>query len=530
MEINENLLKKIKNDRFYSKVYEKYKDFNLLIDAGFIDSQVEAKDFYNLNLLTTPVGKLLQNLNNVKNPVVLLSTGGFLPIHEGHINMMELAKAHLEKLGCTVLGGYFSPSHEDYVSTKPYYSSTLGQRIIDCQNTVENSNWLMIDTWESIYVKSYINFTSVIDRLEKYLQLHVDKRIKVAYVFGADNAYFNYCFEEDGIGICINRNTKSEDFYSAKAKIISKNCIFIENFDESFKLSSRFIRNKEDNNNNVSSKLEGNFLIRDEELLPFDNFLKLVNKDNLEKARQTFKTGLIKLYQKEFGKNVTIITREVSKQLEMANNILKDKKTISLDSYFNGTYNLSISREFDISSPQFHYNRMLSRSGLPPLEEQIKIIKSGEYTLVDDDSVSGSTLKSVKALLPKDIKINDIFLLSSLLKEKYFDVVDLRDFIVGANNSGLVTKLPNRTIVRSPYMLPYVNLSTRASIHPDSQMEFSINLWKLNLEFYKSLKVKIKLKDLNNSVYLLMKSIGFKDENTLEDICQWHLTSLLACK
>ena len=129
-------------------------------------------------------------------------------------------------------------------------------------------------------------------------------------------------------------------------------------------MSSRFIRNKEDNNNNVSSKLEGNFLIRDEELLPFDNFLKVVNKDNLEKARQTFKTGLIKLYQKEFGKNVTIITREVSKQLEMANNILKDKKTISLDSYFNGTYNLSISREFDISSPQFHYNRMLSRSGL----------------------------------------------------------------------------------------------------------------------------------------------------------------------
>ena len=50
MEINENLLKKIKNDRFYSKVYEKYKDFNLLIDAGFIDSQVEAKDFYKKGL------------------------------------------------------------------------------------------------------------------------------------------------------------------------------------------------------------------------------------------------------------------------------------------------------------------------------------------------------------------------------------------------------------------------------------------------------------------------------------------------
>ena len=65
---------------------------------------------------------------------------------------------------------------------------------------------------------------------------------------------------------------------------------------------------------------------------------------------------------------------------------------------------------------------MLSRSGLPSLEEQLKVIKDGEYTLVDDDSVSGSTIKNVKALLPKNVKINNIFLFSSLLKEKYFDV------------------------------------------------------------------------------------------------------------
>lgn len=530
MEINENLLKKIENDRYYSKVFAKYKDLSLLIDAGFIDSKVEAKDYYNLDLLTTPFGKILRNIENAKNPIVLLSTGGFLPIHNGHIHMMELAKEHLQNLGYDVVGGYFSPSHEHYVSTKPFYSSTLGKRIFECQRVVDKSDWLMIDPWESMYVKSYINFTSVIDRLEQYLQKHINKNILVAYVFGADNAYFNYCFEEDGIGICINRNTKSECFYDAKAKISNKNCIFIENFDNSAKLSSRFIRNKEDKSNVEPQKYKGNFLIRDEGLLPFDNILKKVSKTKLEKARMTFKKGLIELYKKEFGKDVIIKTRKVSSQIEKAKILLEGIKTISLDSYFNGTYNLSISREFDISSPQFHYNRMLARTGLPSLAEQIKIIKKGSYTLVDDDSVSGSTLKSVKELLPQDIKIEDVFLLSSILKEKFFDVVDLRDFFVGANNSGLVVQLQNKTTVRAPYMLPFVNLATRASVNPDNQFDFSINLWKLNLSFYQSLDTEIKVQDLNNSISLLMKNIGFNDNSTMTEICKWHLTKLESCK
>ena len=94
--------------------------------------------------------------------------------------MMELAKKELEKEGYDVVGGYFSPSHEDYVSTKPDYNSCLGKRLFQCQKAVENSSWLMIDPWESMYTHTYINFTSVIDRLEKYLQLHVKKRLKLS--------------------------------------------------------------------------------------------------------------------------------------------------------------------------------------------------------------------------------------------------------------------------------------------------------------------------------------------------------------
>ena len=116
---------KILRDEYYSEVYKKYLSLEIVIKAGFILDSLELEDmnFYNLNLLTTPVGKIIENMKNkdIKNPVVLLTTGGFDPIHEGHIYMMNFAKKTLEKNGYDVVGGFLSPSHESYISTKPYY-------------------------------------------------------------------------------------------------------------------------------------------------------------------------------------------------------------------------------------------------------------------------------------------------------------------------------------------------------------------------------------------------------------------------
>lgn len=525
MKVDKEILKKIKSDRFYNKVFEKYNDFNILLDAGFIDSKIEAKDYYNLNLLTTPVDKILGNLDNIKNPVVLLSTGGFLPIHDGHINMMQLAKCKLEELGYNVVGGYFSPSHEDYVSTKPNYYTNLGSRLFECQKAVSFSEWLMIDPWECQYVKSYINFTSVIDRLELYLQKHIDNRIKVAYVFGGDNAKFNYCFEDDGIGICINRKNNNKEFLDAKAKISNKNCIFIENNSETAQLSSRYIRNKD--SQTVTIPIEGEaFLIRDEGLLPFKHYISKINEKTFEDARKNFLEGLIALFQNEFGFQHKVKTAKVEKQIKQAQEILSSEQTISIDSYFRGNFNLEISRLFACSSPQFRYKEIVARANTPTLNSQISNIKDGTYTLVDDDSVSGSTLKSIKSLLPIRINIDKIFLLSSLLNEKFFDVVDFRDFIVGANNSGLTVSLPNGQITRVPYMLPYTNLTTRASIAPNRQYQFSIRLWELNKDFFKSLGNKLLLSDADKDFKTLMHYIGFNDNDTLEDICKWHIEKL----
>ena len=98
-----------------------------------------------------------------------------------------------------------------------------------CQEMVKDSTWLMVDPWESIYSKTYLNFTDVLNRLELYLQKHVHKNIKVAYVFGADNARFMYCFKQFGLGVCIERKGYEKYFNETKLALNNDRNIFIKN-------------------------------------------------------------------------------------------------------------------------------------------------------------------------------------------------------------------------------------------------------------------------------------------------------------
>lgn len=157
----------------------------------------------------------------------------------------------------------------------------------------------------------------------------------------------------------------------------------------------------------------------------------------------------------------------------------------------------------------------------------IKRIKGGKYILVDDDSVTGKTIKNVKEKLPKDVTIEDVYLLANTNTPKIFDVVDLRDFMIGCFNSGLTVKLPNNKCIRVPYVMPYVNLTTRASIPPSREKDFSISIWKLNYDFYKKFNENLKLKEMDSNFIVLMNYIGFSKEDKITDICLWHINKLL---
>lgn len=517
---------KVLRDKYYSEVYREYKDEELLVRAGFLQDTLTFKerDFYNLNLLTTPFDKLKDNVKELKKPVVLLSTGGFYPIHDGHIQMMEKAKKVIEEKGYNVIGGYLSLSHESYIKTKPYYIKNQYERMEEGREYLKNSDWLMIDPWESIYVRTAINFTDVIERLEKYLHKYIDDRIKVIYVFGGDNVDFMYCFRKNGFAVCINRYGSNNKFIKHRNHQ-KENMIFIENLTPESTLSSRNIRKKL--LNETKTEQAGNYLIRNEGLLPIKHLIKDNNEELLKELHKDFLNQFKTLLSNCFDNKISVKTINMEKQVKDAKKYLKDKKTISLDCYFKGTYNLEVSRLFSISSYQDKYTKLIGRLGYQYIEEQVKKIKKGNYTLVDDDSVTGRTLNSVKENLPQGVETTDTFLLANSIHENVFDVVDLRDFIIGGNQSGLVVALPNKEIIRVPYIMPYVNLTTRASIPPNKTKDFSIMIWKMNKEFYQKYNRNIRLKEMNQNFIILMKYVGFKEEDKIIDICQWHINKLL---
>ena len=116
-------------DPYYQETLKSYPDLNQLLPSGFFDDSLEPGIFnYKEEFFCTPIYKLIHRLKKLQNSskpfVVMLNTGSYSPIHFGHVQMMESAyEALSEKYN--VLAGYFSPSHDKYVSHKSILASEL---------------------------------------------------------------------------------------------------------------------------------------------------------------------------------------------------------------------------------------------------------------------------------------------------------------------------------------------------------------------------------------------------------------------
>lgn len=522
---------KINKDKYYSLLYKDTRNLDLLVRAGYwedslTEEEEQDKAYYKLNLLTTPTDKLSRNIKTPRRPIVLLSTGGFYPIHEGHLHMMTSAKQVLEQQGYDVIGGYFSLSHDEYIGTKPYPILNQHERLAASQRQVAESDWLMIDPWESLYVRTSVNFTAVIDRLTQYLKRYVANDIQVAYVFGGDNVEFMHCFKNtpDTIGVCVKR-THTALFEQTKALLHLPNMYYIEGNATTKELSSRNIRKAYTCQQNHTPK--GRYVLRNEGILPLkDTFGGLIAEGTLVQAQSYFLTHFKALLESYLPQTLKVEVTSLETQLHKARHELGNTQTISLDTYFKGNYNLEVSRLFEISSLQDRYVDLVGRLGNQPVTEQLKSIPKGSYTLVDDDSVTGKTIQSVLAQLPEGIQINQYYFLANNDHNDLYDVIDLRDFIVGVANGGLVVRLPHLEITRAPYIAPYVNLTTRASIPTSQQLLFSKALWKLNGDFYRLLGSKLHLGEMSSEFKTLMHTIGFEDTDLIVDICKWHYSVL----
>ena len=497
------------------------------------------------NWLSTPLQKIVNKIDNLsdKNPynkfAILLTTGAFCPIHEGHIEMMELAKKELEDQGICVLGGYLSPANDEYVKYKCKNTAiSASHRIVLCNQKIAKNDWLMVDKWESYYNDKDIYFTYVIKRLKRYISKHIKKirNIDLYYVFGADNADFVFDFTKEGRCICIQRPSYENNFQ----KISSNSCI-TKNIRIILSKYSTSRPNKSSSSMKIPDLKERplypdmSYLIRDEGNITIENWTHNRQISGLSKARENLLKNLKLLIKEIFYDpnrqyNLTIQTLKVNEQYKFFKKNTKNTKNISLDLYCKDKYVIDVSREFAISDNQENAEKIIPRPNKESLSRQIKKIPAGKYVLIDDDAASRYTLSKIrKMLLGKNIKIKSTLLLSrinNLKKINIFDVIDFRDFLIGSRDGGLVVTLPNGKIVRSPYTLPYVSNITRAKIPPSKDMFFSIKIWELNKKFFKSLNPPILLKETDKSFQQLMKYIGFKSNTPMENICDWHLQRL----
>lgn len=495
-------LSKIQRDYYYNKLYKKTNDLDLCIEAGYFEDNLDEIP-YDLNCLTTPFNHL-KNIDDSKENIVLLTTGAFSPIHLGHISMMQSAERKLIEKGYNVLGGYFSPCNYKYLIKKGNTRLPDNTRL-NFLNEQLSSTHYKLDLWESLHLTDTVNFTEVINRLEQYLNKHVSKKIKVIYVYGLDNIDFSKCFDGIKPNVCVYRDTDSK-FKNKINELKNSSTIFIKDNIYSGLASSKI---------NVSNILDfksfdvNKYLVRNEGVSPF-KYLNIDVTDN----QKIFKDNFIKLLNKFTRYDIDELN--ITEQINYANKILQDKNTISFDYFFKGNYNIEMSRLFELSDFQKNPDKIINSPNSQPLINQIKHIDTNKgYVVIDDDTVSGNTLNKIKKLLA-NIDIQSFYFLADYLNEEYFDVIDLRDFIIGAENGGLVVCLNNKNI-RVPYIYPFVNLSTRASIDLDKSKEFSKNVVNLNIEFYK--KSQIKVSEIKHNE--LWNYLGYADyfvEDMLLDI------------
>lgn len=512
-----------------------------LLKAGFFDDGMEPSvKTFDVSRFLTPTFKLSKE-SSEKPKIALLSTGAFSPPHAGHLEMMHAAKKIVFD-DYFVIGGYLSPSHDRYVSQKNggEASCHFERRIRMCEEAVLDSDWLMVDPWESRYVECSINFSDVVLRLKAYLSEWLKEEVEIGYVFGADNYGFLDAFKTQGVAICCKRiGYEAEYERSAEENRTNPNAYFSEA--AAFPISSSSVRKGA--HNGLSTDKAGKpsqkiatirhpaYLVRDDSEFAISAFPNKASKILTERIPK-FKKRIFSLLEDFIPQtsNVVVIPLKSQKDILLS---LPDPLVV-LDvalEEFKGIP-LSFTRKFGLCGGQISMLGFSPRFGKDSILEQAEAIGRGEFRIVDDDVSTGATmdfaesvLKKVGAVVLKRESLAKLHLESIGVDcDSAFDTVDLRDFVVGAKAGGLTVSLPSGGIGRSPYALPYVSPNYRASILDEKQVEFSLGIWKANLSLFEGLRIRIR--DSDPGFLTFAESVGFSNNETIEDFCQAHIEIL----
>lgn len=453
-------------------------------DAGFfLDADNEHRPLDDADWLCTPRPRCVRA---GERPVVLLATGGFCPVHEGHLAMMQAARAAATNAGFTVIGGYLSPGHDDYVRLKCGAEAIPASiRLEQCAAAAATTGWLSVDSWEALHRRVAVNYTDVVARLRHYLRTHVDARIDVLYVGGGDNARFAQAFQNDAGCVIVERPGAEREVEKWRARLGANPRVLWAKAEST--ASSRGLRGGAP----WSGVSHGLVVRRDD-------------------ARAVRTLGVDLRAFQDFLLAALPPARVVEPGIMPAR-----AGTISLDHYTAAEHTLKVSRLFALGGHQLLGH--VPRPGAAAIEAQIAAIPDGEYTLVDDDRMSGGTLAAVMAMLPPRIRIMKTELMVEPRPGE--DVLDSRDFLVGSDEGGLVVELPDGSIGRAPYLLPYVDPSARASV-PEARA-FSRMLWNANARIFAATGLKV-----GDLPLAWRRTFRAHADWSLSEVCAWHAERL----
>lgn len=492
---------KVARDPFYRAL-----DPALLEEAGFFeDTATTDAPLDDVRWLCTPMRKVRGRLGRGGDgpPIVLLSTGAFSPVHNGHLAMMAAARRAAEAAGWWVVGGYLSPGHDEYISMKLGAQATDAHtRVLWCAQATAGSDWLDVDPWEALHRAVAVNFTDVIVRLQAYLRHHLDPRVEVAFVFGTDNARFALTFLQQGRAIGVTRPGHDPAPYPARTA-----CPRILWADGDHPGSSTRVRAGE--RHHLPETLRAP--VRPTRLtLRAEGTAAVPLWPGLQPRLPAFFAGLEALLSAHFS----------LRRVPLPAQSLPDVgPIISLDPMLPAEHNLAISRAFALGG----YGRWghVARPGAPPLEAQAAAIPPGRYTLVDDDVVSGETIAAVRRLLPPSAAVDGV---CAVLDGADGEIADSRDFLLGSAHGGAVVSLPSGGLGRAPYLLPYIDPFARASVPPSAVHAFSRAVWALNRDLFDGSGLRVG--DLPPPSRQLICAAGFGGGERLAAVCAWHAAAL----
>lgn len=455
---------------------------------------------------------------------VLVFPGGFAPFHSGHTAALQAARRCMEERGLAVAYAVVAPCHDGYVFQKDRGDQWPAERRLESIHQglaeAEMTGWAVTDGLECLVSPGPMNFTDVMAAWRHRL----GPSVPLWLVCGADNAGFALTAgnweSDDGYGVVVVGRPGWEGGVSSREAPPSGSRVL-------WAPGSNPSRSTDLRRQTVPDEAPSDtptLFVRNEGLWAVAHWEDRVPRSELDAAWARWHAGLIGVLAKYVAPwKVTVL--DLEHQRNWARRTARGRRLLSLDPALDGLPGVTAypqSRGFAVAGAQRTPIAHVVRPGC-----SLPSVAPGPLWLVDDDIASGGTMRHAEESLPPDTRVRGRLSLWAALCRRaqqpaVGDVVDARDFLPGARDAGLVVSLPGNGWGRVPYMAPYTNLVTRASVPPARVRRLSADLWRLAGAFFDSLPEVLRVKDTPVPAQAAWDAWQVDPELALSTVCRLH--------